>query len=216
MVALVISILSVPQDHPGPMEVPVRKPRIHLFWSDYELLRRTLPSGRRIAVEREVQRIFGEAGISVRFQEGSPEDNGASGSLAVRIILMPHGPNTLGVSPGAMGANVAESHTVYIFFPVVLQILGEDVESKNTVLHDGRKGRLFARALARVLAHEVVHAIDPGIPHGPDGSVMAANLTRALLLNHRLSFHETTTRRLLENLASIPSNDANEHGCDPN
>jgi hypothetical protein len=203
MVALAVSLLTLPRANPGlpQKEAPAANPRIDLFWSDYELLRRKLPSGGRNAVEREVQTILGEAGISVRFQEGSPEDNGARGPLAIRIILMRHGAHTLGLSPGAMGANVVESRTVYAFFPVILQIVGEDVESNNKILHDARKGRVFARALARVLAHEIVHAIDPEIPHGPQGSVMSANLRRELLLDHRLSFHESTTRQLLESLA---------------
>jgi hypothetical protein len=51
-----------------------------------------------------------------------------------------------------------------------------------------------------VIAHETVHAIDPDIPHGPEGSVMSENLTSQLLLGHRLTFDETTKTRLLQSL----------------
>jgi hypothetical protein len=199
MAVLAVSLVTVPGRNPLQREALPRTSQIDLFWSDYELLRRKLPSGGRKAVEREVEAIFVEAGISVRFQEGSPEDNGARGPFAIGIILMPHGAHALGLSPAAMGANVIESQTVYVFFPVILQILGEDMETK--VLHDARKGRVFARALARVLAHEFVHAIDPKIPHGPEGSLMSENLTRKLLLSHELSLHESTIMWIQKSLS---------------
>jgi len=55
-------------------------------------------------------------------------------------------------------------------------------------------------ALARVRAHETVHAIDPEIPHGPEGTVMSKNLTSTALLAHHLSLDETTKARLREAL----------------
>ena len=97
----------------------------------------------------------------------------------------------------------ARDATVYVFLPVVERTMGLPAEGK--MLHDGRKAHALARALARVLAHETVHVIDPDIPHGPEGSVMSENLTSAVLLGHRLAFHEDTARKLFERLLeSVP------------
>lgn len=182
--------------------VPGEKPRIALFWTDYKLLLHKLPSGARRAVEREAQATFAEAGIEVSFRVGSPEDHEKSDDPAIRIVLMPRSAEGWTLPGEAMGAileRTPRAGTVYIFVPVVERVIGHDVDG-DKMLHDGRKAHALARALARVLAHETVHAIDPDIPHGPEGSVMSANLTSQLLLGHRLSLHRTTMEQLRESL----------------
>lgn len=105
--------------------------------------------------------------------------------------------------PGeAMGAILERSghaRTVYIFAPAVERTIGLASMAECFTM-EGRP--MVWCALARVLAHETVHAIDPDIPHGPEGSVMNANLTSALLLGNRLSLHESTTTSLLKSLAA--------------
>ena len=177
------------------------KPRIELFWSDYKLLQNKLSAGARRALEKEARTIFSEAGIQLSFFVGSPEDHGASDARAIRVILMPRSAEGWTESDDAMGAVLernARARTVYVFVPVVERTIGHSVDDK--MLHDGRKAHALARALARVLAHETVHAIDSNIPHGPEGSVMSANLTSELLLGHRVTFDGTTKARLLESL----------------
>ncbi len=157
-----------------------------------------LPAGARKAVEKEARSIFAETAIELSFFVGSPEDHASSDAHAIRIVLMPRSAEGWTLPGDAMGAILernARTGTVYLFVPVVERIIGHPVDGK--MLHDGRK----AHALARVLAHETVHAIDPDIPHGPEGSVMSANLTSELLLGHRFSFHESTATRLLQSLA---------------
>ena len=181
------------------------KPRIDLFWSDYKLLLNKLPAGARKAVEREARSIFAEAGIELSFFVGSPEDLGNADAHAIRIVLMPRSAEGWSLRGDAMGAILernARAGTIYVFVPVVERIIGHPVDDK--MIHDGRKAHALARALARVLAHETVHAIDPDIPHGPEGSVMSDNLTLDLLLGHRLTFHESTTKRLLGLLGPAP------------
>ncbi|HJS75733.1 MAG TPA: hypothetical protein VJ921_15680, partial [Vicinamibacteria bacterium] len=129
------------------------------------------------------------------------EDHGRGGAGVVRIVLMPRSAEGWTLPSDAMGAVLernALAGTVYIFVPVVERIIGHAADGK--MLHDGRKAHALSRALARVLAHETVHAIDSDIPHGPEGSVMSENLTRKLLLGHRLTLHEVTVKRLLEGL----------------
>jgi hypothetical protein len=186
----------------------VEKPRVQLFWSDYELLANKLSAGARKALEREVRSIFADAGIDLHFIVGSPEDHGNRDVRAIRIVLMPRSGEGWAMGSEAMGAILeknASAKTVYIFLPVVERTLGYSVDGK--MLHDGRKSMALARALARVLAHETAHAIDSTIPHGPDGSVMTANLTSTLLLSERLRFHESTVEVLLRSLV-VPKGSA--------
>ena len=203
LVALALSTLFALRADSGLSrgEAPPAKPRIELFWSDYKLLSNKLPGGARKAVETEARSIFDEAGIELSFFVGSPEDHGNSSARAIRIVLMPRSGEGWTLSGDAMGATLEKSAgagTVFVFVPVVERIVGHSIDDK--MIHDGRKAHALARALARVLAHETVHVIDPDIPHGPEGSVMSDNLTAGLLLGHRLSFHESTSKRLLERL----------------
>jgi hypothetical protein len=177
---------------------PTPKPRIDLFWSDYELLTRKLSAGARKALEREARSIFDEVGIELTFYIGSPEDHGRSDAAAVRVILMPRSAEGWNAGGSAMGVVLekdARVPTVYILVPPVERTIGLSMEANERV-HDGRKAHALARALARVLAHETVHAIDGNIPHGPEGSLMSESLTRELLLGDRLLLHETTAERL--------------------
>jgi hypothetical protein len=204
LVGLALSMFFVLEANASPLQTtdPDGKPRILLFWSDYKLLSNKLPVGARKAIEKEARSIFAEAGIDLSFIVGSPEDHGKSDAHVIRIILMPRSAEGWTLPGEAMGAILerrARAGTVYIFVPVVERVIGHDI-NRERMLHDGRKAHALARALARVLAHETVHAIDPDIPHGPEGSVMSANLTTALLLGHRLSFHESTTKRFLDSL----------------
>jgi hypothetical protein len=181
---------------------PTTKPRVALFWTDYRLLVSKLEPQARKAIEEEVQAIFGEAGVEVSFHVGSPEDHEPIDAHEIRVILMPRSAEGWKLVDGAMGAILERAPrraTVYIFVPVVERIIGQAAE-RNEMIHDARKAHALARALARVLAHETVHAIASDIPHGPEGSVMSANLTSAFLLGHRGSFDEMTRKRILESL----------------
>jgi len=196
IVALALSMLNPQTDAPD------GKPRVELFWCDYKLLKNKLSEGARTALEKETRAIFAEAGIELTFFVGSPENQERSDAPAIRVVLMPRSAEGWTLPGEAMGAileRIPTERTVYIFVPVVERVIGASVDRKE-MLHDGRKAQALARALARVLAHEAVHALDPEIPHGPEGSVMSDNLTTGLLLGHRLSFHESTTKRLLESL----------------
>jgi hypothetical protein len=181
---------------------PGEKPRVELFWSDYKLLENKLSEGARAALEKETRAIFAQAGIELTFFVGFPENQERGNTPVIRVVLMPRSAEGWTLPSDAMGAileRIPTERTVYIFVPVVERVIGASVERKE-MLHDGRKAQALARALGRVLAHEAVHALDPEIPHGPEGSVMSDNLTTGLLLGHRLSFHESTTKRLLERL----------------
>jgi hypothetical protein len=78
--------------------------------------------------------------------------------------------------------------------PVVRRILELDLASSRGFQHGLSKAEL-ARALARVVAHEVFHVVAPAVPHASSG-LMSGRLGRAELLR-RESRIDSGSRRAL-------------------
>jgi hypothetical protein len=177
---------------------------LELFWSDhYGLLQRKLPVWGRDLLQRHVEQIFQDVGVSVRWLSESPDNERTSGSLSVRIVLMPSTGTAWRLPGNAMGAVMDKrvlTRTLYVFFPNVLHSVGEPAASKS-MLRDPRRVRDFSRALARVVTHEVVHAIDPEIPHAEADGIMSAHLTVEMLRRDSLGFAPETATRLVAAVA---------------
>lgn len=77
--------------------------------------------------------------------------------------------STWGLENNVMGAVVGsgEHRMVYIYFPSVKRAMGYLKEEK--VNRSPRDIYLFANALARIIAHEVLHVCFPGLPHTHQG-----------------------------------------------
>jgi hypothetical protein len=56
--------------------------------------------------------------------------------------------------------------TIWVYYPNVVRALGFDLESVSSSI---REQRLLGVALARVLTHEIVHAVAPEVPHSSSG-----------------------------------------------
>jgi hypothetical protein len=177
---------------------------LELFWSDhYGLLQKKLPLWGRNALQKQIEEIFDDVGVGVRWLDQAPENERTSGPLAVRIVLIPLSGEGWRLPANAMGAVMDKrllTRTLYVFFPIVLQSLGESAASKS-MLRDPRRVRDVSRALARVVTHEVVHAIDPEIPHAHADGIMSAHLTAELLRRDALSFTPETATRLVAAVA---------------
>ena len=119
--------------------------------------------------------------------------------MAIRLVLLRVDSSDWGHEEQVMGAAVrnqetpGRTHTVFVFLPNVLRTLG---------LHsDANVGRWrqVARALGRVLAHEIVHAVAPGHPHR-DGGLMGRQLRRSILLKRELRLDPVTAKALRSKL----------------
>lgn len=177
---------------------------LELFWSDhYELLQQKLPVWGRKSLQKHIEDLFHEVGVGVRWLETPPENERTSGPLAVRIVLIPLSGEGWRLPRNAMGA-VMDRHlltrTLYVFMPSVLESVGDETGTKR-MLRDPRRVRDLARALARVVTHEVVHAIDLEIPHATTDSIMSAHLTPEMLRRDLLGFAPSTAEQLLAALA---------------
>jgi hypothetical protein len=158
---------------------------IDLVWQDGNKL---LSSGRD-AVGREVVRLFDGVGVDVEWVSEAKLES-ESGAVSIRVVLAGdpafwrQARNTMGIVFDGHGPQ----SSVYIFFHSVVRILGWKPESIAGRMLDPRKQAALTRALARVIGHEVFHAVAPSLPHGPQG-LTQANLDRNFLLSSGVEIH---------------------------
>ena len=154
-----------------------------LEWMDpHELL----PVGERWMAAETIS-ILSAADIGARWdwsRERDREDitSERSREHRLRVVLLPSEPSGPGwrLSANTLGATVLgranAPPAVYIFYKSVAALLG--LHSRSVTDHHVR-GRT-SRALGRIIAHEVAHAIAPGEPHVRNG-LMQASLQPAFL-----------------------------------
>jgi hypothetical protein len=89
---------------------------------------------------------------------------------------------------------------VYIFFKNVMRCLGHDPEQGSLMTPAQRRD--LGRALGRVVAHEVVHALAPSAPHALDG-LMGEKLNRSFLQKFRVPEDSEMKEAVLRGLALL-------------
>jgi hypothetical protein len=133
-------------------------------------------------VAREVGGILGKIGVNVGWQEGG--SYGAAGVPEVPVILLREDPRRSRMRENIMGLvirNQEPTRAVWVFLGPLVRNLGRPVAALPP---DAQDAPLVARAVARVVVHEAVHAVAPDEPHTPDG-LMRHALDGAFLLGRR-------------------------------
>jgi hypothetical protein len=173
--------LSVPGAPGRPLADPPRPaPREHfrIVWYDPKTLLPGLGEG----VSREVGAVFGTIGVNVGWQEGGLY--GEAPVPEVPVILLREDPRRSRARANIMGLVIRDqvpTRAVWVFLEPLLRNLG--IAPLWRPLGDDEKAEV-SRALARVVAHEAVHAIAPDEPHTRAG-LMRHSLDRAFLLGRR-------------------------------
>jgi hypothetical protein len=161
---------------PAPAQVTVR-----LVWSDPANL---LPLGFDV-MAKEVHGIFRRAGVEVvwRLADTQPAEGDER-----NVILLPNDPAGSLHRRETMGRVERRGHTgLWVFAKKVRQTLGLGPATvQRATLEDQRD---YPRALGRIVAHELVHAIIPDEPHAARG-LMQASLNRAVLAAPRVDIDE--------------------------
>jgi hypothetical protein len=143
-------------------------------------------------MSREVERIFGEFGVEVTWKDGSQVaygDGTFADPLSFNVVLLPSNAASRGYKKRALAVGTYREGwkgSVYIFYPEVEKTLFQDTGIKELSTH--RFESYIARALGRIVAHEVVHVLAPSYPHTSTG-LMASGLTRRFLLLNRSGIH---------------------------
>ncbi len=134
-------------------------------------------------VRSEANPIFRDLGVAIRWDVGTDPRPSAAEEARIQVVLMPSEPTGWGLSANAMGVVLlperSRQDSVYLFYGPILRNVG--LGRKAGAMLNPRERRNTARAIARVLVHEVVHAIAPKLSHADEGVMHDALLIGALL-----------------------------------
>jgi hypothetical protein len=152
-------------------------------------------------VRSEADAIFRDLGVGVRWEVGTDPRPSTGGIPRIQVVLMPSEPSGWGISPAAMGVVLlpegSRQDTAYLFYRPILRNVG--LGRKAGEMLDPRERRDVARAIARVLVHEVVHTIAPNLSHADEG-VMHDSLVSAALLRQDIEIDGRTREEFLRGL----------------
>ncbi len=180
-------------------ELLPRPPALQLLWFDPS---RTLPAAATDVLAEEVREIFERLGVDVAFRVASPDATYGDGPVPeVPIILLKDDPIVSRRSSRVLGLVVRHqepSRAVWAFLENVRWTLGLD---RNGDLPPGPRDRALGLALARVVAHEVIHAMAPEEPHAKAG-LMSHSMNRAFLLGDNAPLDVRCGRAFLSGLAA--------------
>lgn len=172
----------------------------HLVWRDLA----GLPAALSAAARAEVVRLYAPAGVRVEWV-----DLGAPGPRPLPVFVMDADAEAMRVGRDVMGVSRPRGDAAWIVYPTLLRTLGITRERAH------RRGgdSLVGRALGRVVAHEVVHAL--ALPHAhAERGLMRARLGRRALIAREIEWDDTTRRALVAGVlaaadaASVPSDNA--------
>lgn len=146
-------------------------------------------------VHAEVQRLFAPLGVRVALEgEADGEEE-----TPIQVVLLSRDRSRGGVHADAMGMvqRAEGSHSaVWILMANVRYALGGSREQRPLLSTE-----MEARAVGRVLAHELVHLIAPELPHASSG-LMQARLGRSFLLRNELRLDPALSSFLRNRLAA--------------
>lgn len=139
------------------------------------------------ATKGEIRRILGTLGAAASWLAGPQNRQIYFPSREIQIVLSSSPPSAWGLPDNVMGLVVptaSRPRREIIIFPLWLtQVLGPPYDERPPgQIEDLR----FAHSLARIIAHEVVHAVAPEHPHATSG-LMHGQQNRATLLNEGMA-----------------------------
>ena len=166
---------------PPPAAAPLAPPSVlRLVWLD--------PAGVGVGAESvardEARSLLVKMGAAVSWRHGHAGEPDRPGE--VRVILLDRAAATSGKAVlGATPSRFDIAPFVWVHVPSVRAVVGLDPRGSafSTSLPESR---VLAVALGRVVAHELVHALAPSVPHGT--GLMSAELTRRQLTASSLPF----------------------------
>jgi hypothetical protein len=136
-------------------------------------------------VRREVGRLLEQIGVEAFWSVDPVGSDEPPGSNEVRIFLTKSNSKSWGLKCNALGTVLGEPRRyVYVFVPNLMAALKvarlEDLDRSPGRMNE------FARAMGRVIVHEMGHVFNPGRPH-TDGGLMSLVMTQAILRKTNLT-----------------------------
>ncbi len=152
-------------------------------------------------VRSEVTRLLREMGVGASWRRAEPHEIARPGELRViflnRATEREHRVPVLGATPSSFQGE----RFVWVHVPSVRAAAGVSAQRVGPSL-DVHSARSLGIALARVIAHEVVHAVAPALPHGT--GLMSARLDRRMLTAARIAIDPQVGFAVRTALGSAP------------
>ncbi len=167
-----------------------RGPRLLMVWHDAHGL---APNGTFRGMVREVEKLFAPVGLEIEWLEAEVEDPPLDeNTILLRIVLVPSKPSGSGwgLEKDVMGAFLpggGRSHSLYIFYRNLVRAV--KIHDRPSRLPDIRELRRLSRALGRVVAHEMIHAVAPTAQHA-SGGLMRKGLAYSFLVNGEVALEK--------------------------
>src|SRR5262245_10600637 len=166
--------------------------RLSLVWrDDGSLVAALVPS-----IERELRAVFEPLGLTIDWRVASTEEEASAGEI---LVLLLEDPQLERLAKGVMGAvrRGSDARRARVFLSTVEGLL--QVGSKARGKATSARGRMLARALGRVAAHEVVHVIAPDLGHTREG-LMQPSWTRTILAASRVRLDKRAAAAVIAGL----------------
>lgn len=171
-------LLAPPRPVAPKAEARVTPAEVRLVWTD--------PSGAAAGLEplarAEAEGLLRAMGVPVAWRRGDARELSRKGEVRVILLDRPatreHGVPVLGATPPAF----AVAPYVWVHLPGLRSSLG--LVPGQVVRRDPWAARSLGVAVGRVIAHELVHALAPSVPHGT--GLMSSGLTRRQLTAPRI------------------------------
>ena len=171
-------------------------PELRLVWVDLAKVGTATTEDATLAVRD----ILAPAGLHVSGRTTAPGSSApVEGARVVLTDFAPNQPVAGRLVGGEARREGSRQPTVWIFPRAVAAALGLDLARRHT--WPPVSELLFERALAAVVVHELAHAL-AGASHRPTG-LMSPKLSRAGLLNPRLTLEADIRPAFLEGLARL-------------
>lgn len=171
-------------------------PRLILSWNDaYHLL-----GCSDTPTMGNVTQTLEHTGVTVTWTRDAAPASDPGSAVWVGVTIMPFDSSRWSLPKYAMGVVIghrAPREHVFVFLPSVLRTL--DYQQRADCLRPPKQRANLAKALGRVIVHELVHAIVPGRPHDISG-LFSSRLTRASLRRRRLTMNVETASVFLDHL----------------
>lgn len=167
-----------------------RGPRLLMVWHDAHGL---APNGTFPGMVREVEKLFGPVNLEVKWLEAEVEDPPLDeNTILLRIVLVPSKPSGSGwgLEKDVMGAFLpggGRSHSLYIFYRNLVRAV--KIHERPSRLPNIRELRRLSRALGRVVAHEMIHAVAPTAQHA-SGGLMRKGLAYSFLVKDEVALEK--------------------------
>jgi len=168
----VLSLAAVPIDG-GTVRADGAGPVLRLVWFDPS----EIASGSESVARAETATLLARMGATVQWRRGTSGE--VDRNDGVWVILVGEGPPDSGEAVlGATRKGHSAAPVVWVRVPNVQAAIGISRSWSLLGLRPDEQRRL-AVALGRVIAHEVVHAVVPSVPHGT--GLMSGGLSRRQL-----------------------------------